>query len=76
MKLKLMQPVELTDSEIDVVSGGSFVGVNQRNGEAEARQRVTTRNSGGGSATTYSAYNSAYQSNYNTGSVTNSGNVS
>jgi hypothetical protein len=75
MRHKLLQPIELTDVEIDVVSGGSFVGVNQRNGEAEARQRVTTRNSGGGSATT-SAYNYASQYNFNSGTVTNSGNVS
>ena len=82
-----LTPIELTDAELDAVSGGHFVGVSQRNSnrtKQSIRQSITETGGsvtiGGGSDATansgnisVSEYFSAYNDayNYNTTTQTN-----
>jgi hypothetical protein len=72
MEHKLLEPIELADAELDVVSGGSFVGIKQSNRGGN----VITRSGGSGAATAFSFTNTNTQSNSNTGAATNFGAVS
>ena len=83
-----LTPVELTDAELDAVSGGHFVGVSQRNSnrtKQSIRQSITETGGsvtiGGGSGATANSgnislyetfYASNYAENYNTTSQSNS----
>ena len=71
MERKLLGPVELSDAELDAVSGGSFVGIKQSNRGGN----FIVKSGGGGGANAFSSTNYNSQSNYNTGTVINSGAV-
>jgi hypothetical protein len=72
MEHKVLEPIELTDAELDIVSGGSFVGIQQSNRGGN----VITKSDGSGAATAYNFNNTNTQTNTNSGSVTNFGAVS
>jgi hypothetical protein len=67
-----MSPVEMTEAEIDVVSGGSFVGIKQSNSGGN----FIVKTGGSGGALVEDATNYNYQYNYNYGSAVNTGAVS
>ena len=83
-----LTPVELTDAELDAVSGGSFVGVRQSNSnktKQSIRQSITETGGGvtigdpsnatanSGAISVYETfYASNYAENYNTTSQSNS----
>ena len=46
MEHKVLEPIELTDAELDIVSGGSFVGIKQSNRGGN----VITKSGGSGGA--------------------------
>lgn len=79
MEHKFLEPIELTDAELDVVAGGHFVGVKQVNVAKQVGVIKVGTGSGAVNVSSASIYNSFYyqsQSNYNTGNVTNSGALS
>jgi hypothetical protein len=79
MEHKFLEPIELTDAELDVVSGGGFFGVKQVNVAKQVGIIKVGTGSGAVSVSSASIYNSFYyqsQSNYNSGSVTNNGSIS
>jgi hypothetical protein len=69
MEHKLLGPIELTDAELDGVSGGSFVGIRQSNRGGN----FIVKSGGGGGANAFSSTNTNTQSNSNTGTVLSSG---
>jgi hypothetical protein len=74
MEHKFLEPIELTDAELDVVSGGGFFGVKQVN----VAKQVGIIKFGSGavsSSTIYNSFSEQYQTNTNSGSVTNSGTI-
>jgi hypothetical protein len=79
MEHELLEPIELTDAELDAVSGGSFVGVKQVNVAKQSGRIEIEGSSGALNITGSSVFNSfapQTQTNTNGGSVTNSGAVS
>jgi hypothetical protein len=78
MEHKFLEPIELTDAELDVVSGGGFFGVKQVNVAKQVGIIKVGTGSGAVSVSGSSIYNSfseQYQTNTNSGSVTNSGTI-
>jgi hypothetical protein len=78
MEHKFLEPIELTDAELDVVSGGHFVGVKQVNVAKQSGRIEISSGPGAVNVTTSSVFNSFFtqsQTNNNTGTVTNSGSV-
>jgi hypothetical protein len=72
MEHKLQQLIELTDVELDVVSGGRGVGIQQRQNGGNISARS---GSGNGAATNNDFSNFVTQTQTNSGSVTNFGAV-
>jgi hypothetical protein len=73
MEHKLFGPIELTDAELDGVSGGAsghnFVGIKQSNRGGN----FIVSGGGGGGANAFTSSNTNSQTNTNSGSVGSSG---
>jgi hypothetical protein len=72
METRFSAPIEMSEAEIDVVSGGSFVGIKQSNRGGN----LIVKTAGSGGAIVTSTTNNNSQENYNTGSAINTGGVS